>query len=63
MLVQCRDCNAVINNECLECPWCFAERHPLETDRPRWQISLLELLLIVSILGLWLGFTLRDSLR
>ncbi len=60
MLVRCQNCDAVINNACIECPWCTQQRAPLNQEHnKRFQISLFGLLLIVSLAGVWLGLTLQ----
>ena len=63
MLVQCLRCEAIISNDCDECPWCRFARQPLTEVKPKKQISLFALIVIVSIVGTWLGLALRDSLR
>ena len=62
MLVECKHCQAIISNDRDECPWCLEWRRPLQEQQRKKQISLLGLILVVSAVGIWLGFTLRESL-
>lgn len=63
MLIECSECEAIISNDCDECPWCRDARKPLDEGRSKKQVGLLTFIVAVSIVGTWLGFALRESLR
>ena len=63
MLVECSHCHAVINNHRDYCPWCCNPRQPMEEERAKKQYSLLAFMVGISIVGVWLGFSLQETFR
>ena len=62
MLTECHDCLAIISDDCDSCPWCDSPRQPAVTHRPP-QFGLIGFLAFVTLVGVWLGIALRDTLR
>ena len=62
MLVPCPHCDSVIHNNCTECPWCSGRRHPnTQYQRQRYQISLFGLMLLLSMIGAWVGILIQGE--